>query len=389
MSDEEYEYEEYSGDEEEEDEDVIENKEEDEDEDDRVNREETRSVRSRYSDGEELLRARNEARKAELNDQLKDVINEWRKNRAKEEEELKKLKELQARRKEIRAEQELKLAEKKREEEEKLRREEAEKKAREAEEKRRRLEEAEKKRQMMIQSQRNKMTGDESEESRKTMTFASIQDAKREKVKTKEELLEEKRIALSIRVKPLDITDLGIEGLKSKAGELWENIVRLETEKYDLEERQKRQGYDLQELQTRQTQRLRLKAVRLGLDAEALTGKHPPKIQTASKFERHADNKSYEDKQRLFDGGWEILNCELLERDWKEKVGDWNKQPRNKLPKWGSEKQDEKDSSTPDEDNSEEVNEIQNDIADDGDSIEEEEDEGEEDEEDDDEYEYE
>merc|ERR1712233_55354 len=339
---EEYEYEEYSGDEEEEDEDVIENKEEDEDEDDRVNREETRSVRSRYSDGEELLRARNEARKAELNDQLKDVINEWRKNRAKEEEELKKLKELQARRKEIRAEQELKLAEKKREEEEKLR-------------------------------------GDEAEKSRKTMTFASIQDAKREKVKTKEELLEEKRIALSIRVKPLDISDLGIEGLKSKAGELWENIVRLETEKYDLEERQKRQGYDLQELQTRQTQRLRLKAVRLGLDAEALTGKHPPKIQTASKFERHADNKSYEDKQRLFDGGWEILNCELLERDWKEKVGDWNKQPRNKLPKWGSEKQDEKDSSTPDEDNSEEVNEIQNDIADDGDSVEEEGDEGEED----------
>ena len=27
-----------------------------------------------------------------------------------------------------------------------------------------------------------------------------------------------------------------------------------------------------------------------------------PKIQTASKFERRADNKTYEDKQRLFDG---------------------------------------------------------------------------------------
>ena len=39
--------------------------------------------------------------------------------------------------------------------------------------------------------------------------------------------------------------DLGVEGLKSKAVELWENIVRLETEKYDLEERQKRQGYDV------------------------------------------------------------------------------------------------------------------------------------------------
>ena len=39
--------------------------------------------------------------------------------------------------------------------------------------------------------------------------------------------------------------DLGVEGLKSRAVELWENIVRLETEKYDLEERQKRQGYDV------------------------------------------------------------------------------------------------------------------------------------------------
>ena len=36
-----------------------------------------------------------------------ETINEWRKQRAKEEEELKKLKEQQARRKEIRAEQEV------------------------------------------------------------------------------------------------------------------------------------------------------------------------------------------------------------------------------------------------------------------------------------------
>ena len=41
------------------------------------------------------------------------------------------------------------------------------------------------------------------------------------------------------------LLDLGKEGLKSKAGELWQNILRLETEKYDLEERQKRQGYDV------------------------------------------------------------------------------------------------------------------------------------------------
>ena len=40
---------------------------------------------------------------------------------------------------------------------------------------------------------------------------------------------------------------MGKEGLKSKAAELWENVVRLETEKYDLEMRRERQGYDVSE----------------------------------------------------------------------------------------------------------------------------------------------
>jgi len=57
-------------------------------------------------------------------------------------------------------------------------------------------------------------------------------------------------------------------------------------------------------------------------------------IQTASKFERRADNRTYEDKKRLFDGGWEILACEFLEKEWKERMGEWNKQQKTKLPKW-------------------------------------------------------
>lgn len=52
-----------------------------------------------------FLKARQEAKKGELDEQLKEYINEWRKQRAKEEEELKRLKEKQAKRKEIRAEQ--------------------------------------------------------------------------------------------------------------------------------------------------------------------------------------------------------------------------------------------------------------------------------------------
>ena len=35
------------------------------------------------------------------------------------------------------------------------------------------------------------------------------------------------------------------DDLRSTATELWQTIVRLETEKYDLQERQKRQDYDV------------------------------------------------------------------------------------------------------------------------------------------------
>ena len=44
--------------------------------------------------------------------------------------------------------------------------------------------------------------------------------------------------------KIIDDTEMPFQ-LRSKANELWETIVRLETEKYDLEERQKRQDYDV------------------------------------------------------------------------------------------------------------------------------------------------
>merc|ERR1711915_1025816 len=117
--------------------------------------EESVSNTSKKGDGN-FRKARGEAKKGELDEQLKEYINEWRKQRAKEEEELKRMKDKQAKRKEIRAEQEKKLAMQKREEEERARKEEAEKKAKEAEEKKKRLEEAERKRQEMMAAQKEK-----------------------------------------------------------------------------------------------------------------------------------------------------------------------------------------------------------------------------------------
>ena len=67
----------------------------------------------------------------------------------------------------------------------------------------------------------------------------------KEVVKTKAQLEEEKKVCLSMRIKPLDIEGCEVSELKTRANELWETIIRLETEKYDLEERGKRQGHDV------------------------------------------------------------------------------------------------------------------------------------------------
>merc|ERR1712141_128784 len=162
-----------------------------------------------------------------------------------------------------------------------LRKEEADKKAKEAEEKRKRLEEAEKKRQAMMQAQKEKQqaAGQGAKGPKKTDSgMGNVQDARREMTKTKEQLEEEKKISLSIRIKPLDLDAMDGDMLNNKATELWDTIVRLETEKYDLEERQKRQDYDLKELKERQKQQLRQKAMKKGLDPEALTESTHPRF---------------------------------------------------------------------------------------------------------------
>merc|ERR1711928_291733 len=163
---------------------------------------------------------------------------------------------------------------------------------------------------------------------------------------------EEKKISLSIRIKPLDLDAMDHEQLSGKASELWETIVRLETEKYDLEERQKRQDYDLKELKERQKQQLRQKAMKKGLDPEALTGKYPPKIRMYSKYERRTDTRTYEDRRRLYEGGWEVVRAEHLQALWKEKYSEWQKRPKTKLPKWFGERPGKKagDPESPDED---------------------------------------
>merc|ERR1711892_475870 len=105
--------------------------------DDEYYEEETLSKRSNTSarGDEAFAKKKSGLKKSELDEQLKEYINEWRQTREKEEEELRRMKDKQAKRKEIRAEQEKKLAQQKKEEEEKIRRDENERKAAEAQEK--------------------------------------------------------------------------------------------------------------------------------------------------------------------------------------------------------------------------------------------------------------
>merc|ERR1712095_4655 len=278
-----------------------------------------------YDPSHIMASAEDKAKKGELNDQLKEYIHQWRDERAKEEEELKRLKEKQAKRKEIRIEQEKKLAQQKRAEEEKLRKEEAEKKEAEALEKKKALEDAERKRQEMMAAQKEK-GGKKSQ--------APAMDARKEMSKSKEQVEEEMKISLSIRIKPLPLESMDSDELRAKANSIWNTIVELETDKYDYEQRRVDQDYELKELNERRKLQLRNKAIKKGLDPEAFCGAHPPRIHMFSKYERRTDTRTYGDRKKLYEGGAEIVRSEWLEAVWKEKLGEWNKRPKAKLPKW-------------------------------------------------------
>merc|ERR1712061_566531 len=241
------------------------------------------------------------------------------------EEELKRLKEKQAARKEIRAEQVKKAAEQKRAEELKLKREEEEKRDAEAAEKKKAMEEAERKRREMMAAQKEK-GGKKSQ--------APAMDARKEMSKSKEQVEEEMKISLSIRIKPLPLESMDSDELKNKANAIWNTIVELETDKYDYEQRRVDQDYELKELNERRKHQLRNKAIKKGLDPEAFCGSHPPKIHMFSKYERRTDTRTYGDRKKLYEGGAEIIRSEWLEAMWKEKLGEWNKRPKAKLPKW-------------------------------------------------------
>merc|ERR550525_2164743 len=142
------------------------------------------------------------------------------------------------------------------------------------------------------------------------------------------------KISLGIRIKPLPLDSMDSDELRNKANSIWNTIVELETDKYDYEQRKLDQDYEMKELQERQKLQMRNKAIKKGLDPEAFCGAHPPTIHMFSKYERRTDTRTYGDRKKLYEGGAEIIRSEWLEACWKEKLGEWQKRPKAKLPKW-------------------------------------------------------
>jgi len=289
---------------------------------------------------EAFAKAKSGIKQSELNEQLKEYIGEWRNQRQKEEDELKRLKEKQVKRKEIRAEQDKKLAAEKKAEEDRLKKEAAEKKAAEEEKKKQEMLAAEIKRQEMMAAQKEKGGSKSS---------APAMDARKEMSKSKEQVEEEMKISLSIRIKPLQLDAMDSDDLKVKARQIWDTIVNLETDKYDYEQRHAEQDYEFKELNERQKIQLRNKAIKKGLDPESYTGAHPPKIRMFSKYERRTDTRSYGDRKKLYEGGVEVMRAEMLEAMWKEKFNEWSKRAKTRLPKWFGERPGKKagDAETP------------------------------------------
>merc|ERR1719239_1110815 len=125
-------------------------------------------------------------------------------------------------------------------------------------------------------------------------------DARKEMSKTKEQVEEEMKISLRIRIKPLDLDSMDSDELKQKAQKIFDTILQLETDKYDYEQRQLDQDYELKELAERQKLQQRNKAIKKGLDPESFTQKHPPTIRMFSKYERRTDTRSYGDRKKLY-----------------------------------------------------------------------------------------
>jgi len=256
-----------------------------------------------------IMEERMAAKAAKQAEEMAEYEESRREEREKEAAEIQALKEKRIQRAKEREEEEKKLAVLRAEEEKRRKAEEEERRRKKAEEEQKKKEERERKKR-------------EAEErlSKKGPNFVITKRSDAEKAdldsvmskeelqKSKEQLEEEKRIILAQRIQPLNIEGMDSAKLQEKAKELYDHMRRLVGDKYDLEQRFKRQQYDMIELAERARQMNKGKkkgaAVQVDESFDRLADKHtsaPPKIQLCSKYERHTDHRTYTDRMSHFE----------------------------------------------------------------------------------------
>lgn len=266
---------------------------------------------------QKILEARKKKNIEEDDVKLKEMEEERRKQREIEEEELQQLKERQERRKKEREAEMKKMDEMRQAAEQRRMQEEEERKIKEEELRKKKQEDAARKKAAAVSmsfigtsavEQGNKnFTVNKSDGAGSSLDkFMSLTQVRNEMAFTQDQLEDLKQKTIKDRVKPLELDGMGVDDLKRRAEEMWQQIVKLETSKYDLDSRFLRQEYDLKEMAERQRQMQKQRWAKAGLDPaeDAKLMKFPPKVQTASKYERQIDRRTWGDKREIYEIGW-------------------------------------------------------------------------------------
>lgn len=286
------------------------------DDEERYSEEEPAPVQdSGPSEAERAMQRRKAASKIDssaLDDEGKELLAENAELRAKMEEEIDELRRRSEQRKKEREEEERQLAIRRQEEEARRKKEEeeraAKKKAEELEKNKARAEkmaEFEKWKNVskpnFIISKKSADGGEADEDEEGSLV----------EKKSKEQIEAEKRAILAQRTPKLEIAGFDSGKLTEKAKELHNLIMRLESEKYDLEKRFKAQQYDMMELAERarsmnKVGRGGLKRIQMNEGEVDIMGERfagcPSKIVMYSQFERQKDPRNWDQRQTVFTG---------------------------------------------------------------------------------------
>jgi len=248
-----------------------------------------------------------------LDEEAQELLEANKELRSAMEEEINELRERSERRKKEREQEEREMAERRSEEESRRKKEEEERQSKKLEEER---EKREARAAKMAEFEKWKNTDSTpnfviTKKSGGGGAGGDDDDEEGGEKKSKEQLEAEKKAILDQRIPKLEIDGADSGKLTDKAKELHALIVRLESEKYDLEKRFKTQQYDMMELAERARQmnkvgRGGLKRVQLGQDeSDVMQEKFagcPSKILMYSQFERQMDVRSWGDRQTVFKG---------------------------------------------------------------------------------------